>query len=192
MTDVYAAVPSIEQSSGAQTSVVCEALQVSRSAYYAWRGRTPTCRQSRDIQLAHQIQAIFWRHRRRYGARRIAAELADQGEICSPRKVAQLLISQGLRAIQPKSFVPKTTNSRHRLGYSPNLLLDAPEPSSLNDLWVGDISYIPLTDGRFCYLSILHPAPIQISFLGMLGSMGADFIDYLITDRTVTPPEFAG
>ena len=25
----------------------------------------------------------------------------------------------------------------------------------------------------------------------MLGSMGADFIDYLITDRIVTPPHFA-
>jgi predicted O-linked N-acetylglucosamine transferase (SPINDLY family) len=37
----------------------------------------------------------------------------------------------------------------------------------------------------------LRPAPIQVSFLGMLGTMGADFIDYLIGDRTVTPPEFA-
>jgi predicted O-linked N-acetylglucosamine transferase (SPINDLY family) len=36
-----------------------------------------------------------------------------------------------------------------------------------------------------------RPAPIQVNFLGMLGTMGADFIDYLITDRTVTPPEFA-
>lgn len=155
MTEIYAAVSSIEQSSGTETSVVCDAFEVSRSAYYAWRGRTSTCRESRDTFLAHLIQDIFWRHRRRYGARRIAAELADQGEICSPRKVAQLLRLQGLRAIQPKSFVPKTTNSRHRLGYSPNLLLDAPEPRSLNDLWVGDISYIPLTDGRFCYLAIL-------------------------------------
>ena len=37
----------------------------------------------------------------------------------------------------------------------------------------------------------MRPAPIQVSFLGMLGTMGADFIDYLITDRIVTPPEFA-
>ncbi len=37
----------------------------------------------------------------------------------------------------------------------------------------------------------LRPAPIQVSFLGMLGTMGADFIDYLIGDATVTPPEFA-
>ena len=37
----------------------------------------------------------------------------------------------------------------------------------------------------------LRPAPIQVNFLGMLGTIGADFIDYLITDSTVTPPEFA-
>ncbi len=38
----------------------------------------------------------------------------------------------------------------------------------------------------------MRPAPIQVSFIGMLGTMGATFIDYLITDRIVTPPEFAG
>ncbi len=37
----------------------------------------------------------------------------------------------------------------------------------------------------------MRPGPIQVSFLGMLGTMGADFIDYLITDPIVTPPEFA-
>jgi predicted O-linked N-acetylglucosamine transferase (SPINDLY family) len=36
-----------------------------------------------------------------------------------------------------------------------------------------------------------RPAPIQVSFLGMLGTTGAEFLDYLITDLTVTPPEFA-
>jgi protein O-GlcNAc transferase len=37
----------------------------------------------------------------------------------------------------------------------------------------------------------LRPAPIQVNFLGMLGTIGGDFMDYLITDRTVTPPEYA-
>ena len=37
----------------------------------------------------------------------------------------------------------------------------------------------------------LRPAPIQVNFLGMLGTIGADFIDYLITDPTVTPAEYA-
>lgn len=60
-----------------------------------------------------------------------------------------------LKAIQPKSFVPKTTDSRQRLGYSPNLLLKADSPTGLNQIWVGDITYIPLEDGTFCYLAIL-------------------------------------
>jgi len=43
---------------------------------------------------------------------------------------------------------------------------------------------------RFATLA-LKPAPIQVSFLGMLGTMGADFIDYLIVDPIVAPPDFA-
>lgn len=101
------------------------------------------------------VRAVFWKHRRRYGARRIAEELADLGELCSPRRVGKIMKSQGLRAIQPKSFVPKTTDSRHRLGYSPNLILDTPEPSGVNQLWVGDITYVPLRGGAFCYLAAL-------------------------------------
>ena len=41
------------------------------------------------------------------------------------------------------------------LGYSPNLLLDASEPSSINELWVGDITYVPLCGNEFCYLATL-------------------------------------
>ncbi|MEA3212591.1 MAG: protein O-GlcNAc transferase [Chthoniobacter sp.] len=37
-----------------------------------------------------------------------------------------------------------------------------------------------------------RPAPIQVSYLGMVGTMGAEFLDYLITDRVVSPPERAG
>jgi predicted O-linked N-acetylglucosamine transferase (SPINDLY family) len=37
----------------------------------------------------------------------------------------------------------------------------------------------------------LRPAPLQVSYLGMLGTTGADFIDYLITDPVATPPALA-
>ena len=63
--------------------------------------------------------------------------------------------SLGLRAIQPKSFVPKTTDSNHRLGYSPNLLLNAADPTGIDQVWVGDITYIPFDGGTFCYLATL-------------------------------------
>ena len=42
-----------------------------------------------------------------------------------------------LVAIQPRCFKPRTTDSRHSLGYSPNLLIDAPPPDDINGQWVG-------------------------------------------------------
>jgi predicted O-linked N-acetylglucosamine transferase (SPINDLY family) len=36
-----------------------------------------------------------------------------------------------------------------------------------------------------------RPAPVQISWLGYLGTSGGDFIDYLIADDVVLPPELA-
>lgn len=37
----------------------------------------------------------------------------------------------------------------------------------------------------------LRPAPIQVTYLGFPGTTGADFIDYLICDKIVAPPEVA-
>ena len=34
-----------------------------------------------------------------------------------------------------------------------------------------------------------HPAPLQVGFLGYAGTTGTDFIDYIIADRIVAPPE---
>ena len=155
MTDVYAGIEQITNPNGLATAAVCDVLEVSRSAYYAWRQGESSPRQLGNAELAPTVRAVFWKHRRRYGARRIADELADLGHTCSPRRVAKLMKIQGLRAIQPKSFVPKTTDSRHSLGYSPNLLLETPDPTDLNQLWVGDITYVPLAKGSFCYLAML-------------------------------------
>jgi transposase InsO family protein len=152
---VYAAVEVIAQDGSIPTATICDVLEVSRSAYYDWLTREPGIRELELDELTPAIVEIFVRHRRRYGARRIASALADEDIVCSPKRVADVLKSQGLRAIQPKSFVPKTTNSRHTLGYSPNLLLDADEPTRADELWVGDITYLPLRGGGFGYLAAL-------------------------------------
>jgi transposase InsO family protein len=136
-------------------SLVCETLCASRSAYYAWRQLEPSARERSDQQLLPLVRSIFWDHKRRYGARRIAFELTQRGHSCSRRRVARLMDELELVAIQPKSFKPRTTDSRHTLGYSPNLLLDTPPPKTINRLWVGDITYVPLVGGAFLYLALL-------------------------------------
>ncbi|HXT59939.1 MAG TPA: IS3 family transposase [Pirellulales bacterium] len=85
------------------------------------------------------IREIFWEHKRRYGARRIAKEAARNSR-CSIGRLGRLMRELGLQAIQPKSYRPRTTDSRHRLGFSPNLLLESPPPGGINQVWVGEIS----------------------------------------------------
>jgi len=152
---VYAAIASLVREHRYAVEAACAVLEVSRSAYYAWQQCQPAGPSQRQTELTPWVRAVFWKHRRRYGARRIASELADRGEVCSRRLVRKIMQNERLRAIQPKSFVPKTTDSRHTLGYSPNLILDTPEPSGINQLWVGDITYVPLRGGSFCYLASL-------------------------------------
>lgn len=152
---MYAAIDQLVLGCGLAVRTVCETLSVSRSGFYAWQQEREGVRAQRDRELLPLIRDIFWRHRRRYGARRIARELCELDERCGVARAARLLKTAGLRAIQPKSYRPRTTQSRHRLGYSPNLLRGLAAPVRINEVWVGDITYIPLRGGTFGYLSLL-------------------------------------
>jgi len=152
---VYTAVELIAQNTALPLAEICETLDVSRSAYYAWIGASPSTREEKDMFLMPIIRKIFYRHKRRYGARRIVEELGDLGHVCGVRRASKLLKIQGLKAIQPKSFKPRTTESKHTLGYSPNRLLEAEEPERTNQLWVGDITYVPIRGKQFLYLALL-------------------------------------
>jgi transposase InsO family protein len=143
------------ESEGFPVAVVCQTLGVSRAGYYAHARGGASSWEQEDSRLKPLVQQIFWEHKRRYGARRIAAELAARGETCGPRRASRLLKQLGLQAIQPRSFRPRTTQSRHPLGYSPNLLLEAQPRSGINQVWLGDITFLPLTGARFAYLALL-------------------------------------
>jgi putative transposase len=153
--DIYAAVDHLVLAEEFSVSEVCRILEVSRSGFAGWRSRQTSRRERRDEELLPVIQEVFWQHRRRYGARRIAAELHRRDIAIGIARVARLMKTAGLQAIQPKSFTPKTTESRHPLGYNQNLLADRELPERVNEVWVGDITYIPLRTGRFGYLALL-------------------------------------
>ena len=138
--------------------VLCQVLGVSRSAYYSWQQQKQAAGCWRGKQKANRTaghSASFRQHRRRYGARRIAAELKATAMGKAGRHTIRKIMSKhGLAAIQPRSFVPKTTDSRHSYAISPNLLLERSAPQQPDEVWVGDITYIPLAGGTYGYLSV--------------------------------------
>lgn len=154
MTEVCRAVRRIREC-GFSIASICDTLSVSRSSYYAYATSFVGKRAREDERLGDLVSDVFRTHQGRYGARRISKDLERKGEKCGRRRAGKLLNKQGLRAIQPKSYQPKTTDSRHGLGYNENLLIDAASPVEINQVWVGDISYIPLKGGTFAYMAAL-------------------------------------
>ena len=133
--------------------IVCEVLSVSFSSFYAWKRQKTYVLSQKKKYLSKKVKEIFDEHRSRYGALRISAELKAQGEKIGPKLTQTLMKSQDLKAIQPKSFVPKTTNSNHGLVRSDNLLLDRESVKEINEVFVGDITYIPMSNGSWLYLA---------------------------------------
>ena len=133
-------------------ATLCKILEVSRTAYYRYlRGETyqPTETKKEHLEV---VEEIFWQHKRRYGQRRMLVELREQGYTIGRHRVRSLMQEQGLVAIQPKSFVPRTTDSRHGKRICANLLLGQLMPTAPNQVWVSDITYLPLVDGQWAYL----------------------------------------
>jgi putative transposase len=133
---------------------MCHVLSVSRSCYYVYRKNGYTARSSAEKKIAAQVVDAFTLHKRRYGVRRLVPELLDQGLKIGAYKVRNILRVKGLKAIQPKSFVPRTTDSRHPYPISPNLLKGKALPVKINQVWVGDITYVPLKGGGWCFLAV--------------------------------------
>ncbi len=123
-------------------------MKVQRSAYYAYAGRKTFRQNGYDAR----IKECFDLNCRRYGSRRIAASLK-----IGRAAVQKVMRRTGLRAIQPKLFKPQTTDSRHGLPVCANLLQNvANAPTGKGEVFVGDITYLRLRSGGFCYLACLQ------------------------------------
>lgn len=135
--------------------IMCQALEVSVSGYYAWRRRAPSPRAQADAALTTQIQTAFVAGRGVYGSPRIHAALRNQGIRCSRNRVARLMRAQGLHASRPHQRKPRTTDSQHTQPVAPNLLERDFTASAPNRKWVADITGIPTHSGWLYLAGIL-------------------------------------
>ena len=129
---------------------MCVLARVSRAGFYRYlRGRAPV---EEEMEVRSAIQQIAVDHRRRYGYRRITAELRRRGLTVNHKRVARIMREDNLLGAQLRSFVV-TTNSRHKLEVYLNLA-SRMTLSGINQLWVADMTYIRL-HREFVYLAVI-------------------------------------
>jgi putative transposase len=134
---------------------LCETLEVSPSAYYAWRQAPRSLQQQRRHVLVVEIRAVHAEFKACYGSPRIHEELVARGHDCCVNTVAKLMREAGIAAKTARKFRCVTTDSNHDLPVAENLLDRQFDPSAANEVWLADITYIPTREG-WLYLAAVE------------------------------------
>lgn len=131
------------------------AVGVSRATYYRQRKRAaqPAAPRESEAQLRQQLHRIALRTS--YGYRPMTAELRRRGLVANHKRVLRLMREESLLYRPRRGFIA-TTNSAHSLPVFPNLARDL-KLTTINQLWVADITYIRLPQ-EFVYLAVILDA----------------------------------
>jgi putative transposase len=129
-------------------SLLCKVLKVSRSGYYAWKGRPPSKRDCENADLTERIREIHHRSRETYGYPRVHAELRALRVRCNRKRIARLMRKDRLRGCMRGRRRKHTTRQDPLAVAAPDLVernFAAPAP---NKLWTADITWRPLSRWR--------------------------------------------
>ena len=139
-------------------TALAEALDVSRSGFFAHRQKDAGPRRQEDRVLAREIAPIFVDSRQTYGCPRVTAALRQGGQRCGKNRVARLMRENALCPRQKrKRWRPATTDSNHACPVAENWLVRVPAPAQPDQVWVADITYIDTGEG-WLYLAGLLDA----------------------------------
>ncbi len=126
-------------------------MRVARSSVYHRPAQGMALEEAVLIEQIKEICAEF----PRYGYRRVTAQLRLDGRLVNRKRIQRIMREQGL-TVKPKRRFVVTTQSDHDGPVFPNLAKNV-LPNSPDQLWVGDITYIAITQG-FVYLAAILDA----------------------------------
>jgi len=132
---------------------MCALAGVNRTGYYRqWAASAP---REEETALRDAVQRLALANRR-YGYRRIAAQLRRDGFVVNHKRVLKLMRRDNLLCLRKRPFVPATTDSRHEWHVVANLARGM-VPTGLDQLWVADITYVRLAE-EFAFLAVVLDA----------------------------------
>ena len=132
---------------------MCSIYDVSRSGFYAWRDRKPSERSKANQTLAQRIKTIHKKSFGIYGSPRITKKLQQQGIQASENRVARIMQAEGVigRIHVRKGRAPQLVEVMKK---SKNKRLTMPAPTKMNQVWVGDVTYL-WNKKRWWYLAVV-------------------------------------
>ncbi len=160
-------------------SVQCRVLRVSVSGYHEHLVRRRDIVQRRhlsDEALLVHIRAVYAENRGAYGWPRIWRQLRAQGIRVGKQRVQRLMRQHGIRARGKRRFRIATTDSRHGLPIAPNLVDRNFTVATPNQVWVGDITYIPSDEGWLFLAVVLDLFSRQVVGWSMRADMGRELV----------------
>jgi putative transposase len=173
--------------SKADVQHLCKLAGLSRASYYRrFEVRAP---READVELTSHIQLLSLRYRF-YGYRRITIELSRAGVVVNVKRVQRLMRGDSLIAMRRKPFAPPTSDSRHGFPIVPNLLRGL-VPSSPDQIWVADITYVRMRES-FAYLAIILDG-FSRKVVGWAlapyldASLAVEALDHALADRKPKP-----
>ena len=129
---------------------MCLLAGVSRAGFYRFlKAHVP---REEETEVRSAVQQVVLLHRRRYGYRRVTAELKRRGMQVNHKRVARIMREDDLLAVQPKRPV-SPVNSKEALEVYLNLARRM-RLNAVDQLWVADITYIRV-QAEFVYLAVI-------------------------------------
>lgn len=159
--------------------LLCRAVGVSRSSFYAWRKRRPSARAQADAALSEQIRAIHQASRQTYGRRRVVVDLRDQGQVVGHRRVARLMRHAGLRGLHGQRRRLRTTIPDRTVPPAPDRVERAFAPAQIgapNRLWLADITYVATLEGWLYLAAILDGFSRRVVGWAMADHLRAELV----------------
>ena len=153
---------------------MCRLLGVSRSCYYH-RLRT---KKHDDTEVNKIIERVFIGSRQTYGTRRMKKQLERvYGLILSRRRIGKIMRHLGLNTRNKRRFRVLTTNSNHNYAISPNRLQQDFYASQPDQVYVGDITYIPTREGWLYLATVIDLYSRRVVGWSMDGNMRATLVN---------------